>query len=251
VDPLLSTSGQHVSVLALAALIIALATVQSLFGVGLLVFGTPTLLLLGLPFDQVLLLLLPCSIVVSALQVATSGGLSLDPFRRQFLVYTCPALLVATAVALQVGSPRGIRLLVGVMLLVTAAIRLIRPAHDILGRAVRTHLHPLLVALGLLHGASNLGGGILSVIVGTTFGPKSDARRQIAFCYGIMASLQLIVVLLTTSPRFQPALLVLPGLAGATFLVVGQRLFVRTGQRVFEVGLTAMITAFGLLLLGA
>ena len=101
VDELLGTmSGQHVSAFALAALIVALATVQSLFGVGLLVFGTPTLLLLGLPFDRVLLLLLPCSITVSALQVATSGGLTLDPFRRQFLTFTTPTLIIATGVAL-------------------------------------------------------------------------------------------------------------------------------------------------------
>jgi hypothetical protein len=65
-----------------------------------------------------------------------------------------------------------------------------------------------------------------------------------------MASLQLTVVLLTASPPIDPLLMtVLPVLAGATFLLVGQRLFVRTGQRAFDFGLTGMITAFGLLLL--
>ncbi len=49
--------------------VLVLAVVQSVFGVGLLVFGTPTLLLLGYPFDQVLAYLLPCSILISALQV--------------------------------------------------------------------------------------------------------------------------------------------------------------------------------------
>lgn len=43
--------------------------------------------------------------------------------------------------------------------------------------------------------------------------------------------------------------MVLPVLAGATYLVAGQRLFLRTGQRVFDVGLTGMITAFGLVFL--
>jgi uncharacterized membrane protein YfcA len=251
VQELLATpSTGPVPTLALGALIVALAVVQSLFGVGLLVFGTPTLLLLGLPFDRVLMLLLPCSIVVSALQVATSGGLSLDPFRRQFLTFTTPALLLATAMTLRLGSPGGIRVLVGLMLLVTAGTRLIRPAHAAFARVVRGHLPPLLVGLGVLHGASNLGGGILSVIVGTSFELKADARRQIAFCYGIMASLQLAVVLLTGSPGIDPVhAVVLPVLAGATYLVAGQRLFLRTGQRVFDLGLTGMITAFGLVLL--
>jgi len=245
-----SASGEHLTPLALAALIVGLAAVQSLFGIGLLVFGTPTLLLLGLPFDRVLVLLLPCSIVVSALQVATSGGLALDPFRRQVLVFTAPALLLATAAALHLGSPRGMRSLVGVMLIVTAATRLIRPAHDALARIVRGHLRPLLVGLGVLHGASNLGGGILSVIVGAMYRQKHDARRQIAFCYGIMAGLQLLVVLLSGPPPLDPGLTVLlPLLAGATYLGVGQRLFVLTGQRAFDAGLTGMVTAFGLVLL--
>jgi uncharacterized membrane protein YfcA len=251
VHALLTTAtGESIPILTLVALIVVLAAVQSLFGVGLLVFGTPTLLLLGLPFDRVLVLLLPCSIVVSGLQIATSGGLALDPFRRQFLLFTTPALLVATAAALLLGSPKGIRALVGLMLLVTAATRLIRPAHAAFARAVRGHPRPLLVGLGVLHGASNLGGGILSVIAGTSFPEKSDARRQIAFCYGIMASVQLAVVLLATAPPLDPGLLLLlPLLAGATYLVVGQRLFLRTGQRQFDLGLTGMITAFGVLLL--
>ena len=244
-----SSAGQ-VPALVLGALVVGLALVQSLFGVGLLVFGTPTLLLLGLPFDRVLVLLLPCSIAVSALQIVSGGGLSLDPFRRKFLTFTPPALLVATAATLQLGSPHGIRAVVGVMLLVTAATRLVRPAHDALAHGVRGHLAPLLVGLGVLHGASNLGGGILSVIVGMTFPDKSDARRQIAFCYGIMAALQLVVVLLTASPNIDPGLtVVLPVLAGATYLLAGQRLFLRTGQRVFDAGLTALIASFGLLLL--
>jgi uncharacterized protein len=244
------TSGSEVPAVALVVLVVGLAAVQSLFGVGLLVFGTPSLLLLGLPFDQVLVLLLPCSIVVSGLQIATSGGLALDPFRRRFLTFTVPVLLLATVVALRWGSPDGIRALVGAMLLLTAATRLIQPAHQAFGRVVRAHPGPPLVALGLLHGASNLGGGILSVIVGASFPEKTAARRQIAFCYGSMASVQLTVVLLTASPPIDPVLMVvLPVLAGATFLLVGQRLFARTGQRVFDMGLTGMITAFGLLLL--
>ena len=41
-------------VLVLCLVVFVFAVIQSVFGVGLLVFGTPTLLLLGLPFDAVL-----------------------------------------------------------------------------------------------------------------------------------------------------------------------------------------------------
>ena len=90
----------------------------------------------------------------------------------------------------------------------------------------------------------------MTAIAGAAFPGKPGARRQIAFCYGIMAALQLVVVLLTTSRYIAPGLtVVLPLLAGATYLLAGQRLFLRTGQRVFDVGLTGMIASFGLVLL--
>src|SRR5882757_7687039 len=51
------------------AIIAVLAVVQSLFGIGLLVFGTPTLLLLGFPYQDALAILLPASLAVSLLQL--------------------------------------------------------------------------------------------------------------------------------------------------------------------------------------
>src|ERR1044072_124449 len=79
--------------LEICLVVVVFAAAQSVFGVGLLVFGTPTLLLLGLPFDAVLAYLLQCSIVVSALQIRAGGGLvPLDPLRRRFLLFTAPVV---------------------------------------------------------------------------------------------------------------------------------------------------------------
>ena len=221
---------------------------QSLFGVGLLVFGTPTLLLLGVPFEAVLVYLLPCSITVSVLQVATSGGLTLEPIRKLFLIITAPSVLVATAIALTLGSPRQIRAVAGAMLLLTAAIRL-GGFQSLLAGFIRRHLTPFMLALGLLHGLSNLGGGILTVIVGSCYGDKGSIRRHIAFAYGAMASIQLAVVFLTTRPQPNWWLWAsLPVLAGGIYLLVGQRVFLSARQWVYQFGLTAVILGFGLLL---
>jgi hypothetical protein len=249
--PLTAVAATHTGQL-VAAIVLTVgvfAFVQSLFGVGLLVFGTPTLLMLGLPFELVLAYLLPCSIVVSVLQVATSGGLTLEPIRRKFLVLTAPSVLVATAIALTLGSPRQIRALVGGMLLVTAVMRLGR-LQSVLAAFIRRHLRPFMLGLGLIHGLSNLGGGILTVIVGSSYLDKGSIRRHIAFAYGTMASIQLAVVLITARPPLDARLwLVLPLIAGAIYLVVGQRVFRRAGHRPYQFGLTAMIMSFGLLLL--
>ena len=235
--------------LALAALVVAFAAVQSVFGVGLLVFGTPALLLLGLPFEQVLAYLLPCSIVISFLQVRV-GGFGLDAVRRKILLLTAPAVLAGTVVILWAGHKLDVRAVVGAMLVVTAGTRLLGSVRRVVESVVRRELSPLLVLLGLVHGLSNLGGGILALIMGSLYEPKEDIRRQIAFTYGLMASIQLGTLFVTTSVGIEWGLwALLPLLAGATFLAVGQRLFRAAGESLYQLGLTGLILAFGVLLL--
>jgi hypothetical protein len=237
-------------VIAMLGVVTVLAVVQSLFGVGLLLFGTPIFLLLGLPFGQVLSYLLPCSIVVSALQVATSGGLTLEPIRRQFLAITAPAVLVATGVALALGTPHHVRLIVGIMLLLTAVTRVGR-LQAVLRRTVRKRSRPLMLLLGVVHGWSNLGGGILTVIVGASFDDKTSIRRHIAFAYGSMALIQLSVVIATARPHLVVGLwLLLPVIAGSVFLLIGQQVFEKARQRPYQLGLTALIVSFGAMLVG-
>ena len=233
----------------MAGLIVMLSAVQSVFGVGLLVFGTPVLLLLGLPFSQVLTYLLPCSITVSALQVATTGGLRLDPMRRRFLVITVPAVVVATVVTLTWGSPSHIRLVVGAMLIASALLRVAsQGTHSRIDTLLKRHQRPLLLLLGLVHGASNLGGGLLAVLVGGSSQDKNTIRRQIAFCYGAMASMQLLVLFASGDLVVSATSLLLPLLAAATYLLVGQRAFHQAGQLGYQHALTGMILGVGLVL---
>ena len=236
--------------LTLCVVVIAFALVQSVFGVGLLVFGTPTLLLLGLPFEEVLAYLLPCSIVISALQViGGGGGFRLDPLRTRFLVFAAPLVLLGTALILTVGVGLDVRLIVGAVLIFSGAIRLLGPARQVLSRLVRRHLSGFLVILGAVHGLSNLGGGVLTLIVGSVYDVKEEIRRQIAFCYGVMASLQVATLWATSTADAVPWLLpLLPALAAVTYLAVGNRAFLAANRAVYQLALTALIIFFGLAL---
>jgi hypothetical protein len=233
-------------------LVVALfATAQSVFGVGLLVFGTPTLLLLGFSFSEILAYLLPCSILISALQVRKAGGVRpLDTLNKQFLMFTAPGVLVGTVVILAAGSTVSVKPIVGVMLVVTAALRSVRRLRDGLETFVRRHLSKLLIALGVVHGLSNLGGGILTVIVGSLFDDKENVRKHIAFAYGLMAIVQLVTLITTSDVMITWWLwLALPSLAAAMFFLVGQRLFEATPQSRFQPALTALVLTFGLALM--
>jgi hypothetical protein len=232
----------------LVLIVATLAAVQSVFGVGLLVCGTPVLLMLGVEFPVILGYLLPCSIVVSLLQVTTSGGFHLEPIRKQFLVFTAPAVVLATAAAVFLGSPDQIGLAVGVMLLVTALLRLVSPGGGVVSAFVGRYRPALLVLLGVIHGLSNLGGGVLTAIVSSSFPDKDSVRRHIAFCYGLMASLQLLVVVLKGLDVRVALFVALPLLAAAVYLAVGQWIFVKVRRGAYQHALTSLLATFGVLL---
>ena len=117
-------------------------------------------------------------------------------------------------------------------------------------RVIGRHVTAFLVGLGAIHGLSNLGGGVLTVIVGSVYDIREDIRRQIASCYGMMAVIQLATLLLTIDLEVNGWLcLMLPVLAAGTYLTVGSRTFRATGQTVYQHALTMLIVAFGVALI--
>src|SRR3990167_5235144 len=70
-------------------LILILSIVQSLFGVGLLIFGTPILLFKGYAFEEVLFYLLPCSLMISFVQTLQGWGVTKE-LRKYFLFSMVP-----------------------------------------------------------------------------------------------------------------------------------------------------------------
>ena len=55
--------------LTLYIIVIILSIIQSIFGVGILLFGTPTLIYLDYSFINTLNILLPCSLLISFFQL--------------------------------------------------------------------------------------------------------------------------------------------------------------------------------------
>ena len=78
-------------------IIILLSIFQSVFGIGLLLIGTPTFLLIGYNFFDVLNLLLPFSITISLLQVIYSKEID-SRFNKRILLYCIPALILALSI---------------------------------------------------------------------------------------------------------------------------------------------------------
>jgi hypothetical protein len=233
--------------LPIALIVAGCALLQSIFGVGLLVFGTPLLLLLGVPFPTILIDLLPCSMAINLLQVL-SAPQEPSRFRRDVLVFCLPAVALGLSLTLGLGVKLNLRPLVGGMLLLTVGLRLFGQRLGWWRALQRRSAAPLLVAIGFLHGLTNLGGGPLTAVVSSRFSDKREVRSHIAFGYLLMAAAQLVVLALSRAAHPTIAQIYLPAIAVAVYLLVGNRLFQSSTQRVYQHSMTGLLALVAALL---
>ena len=235
--------------LALSLVVFFCSLVQSVFGVGLLVFGTPALLLLGYSFPESLFRLLPCSILVSALQLHDDFDMARGLLRR-YALFLAPAAAFGSALVLWSAHPVNIRPAVGAMLLFSALLRASEKMRRATVHVLAPSLNAGLVLVGLVHGLTNMGGGLLTAMMSSLFVDKVAVRSRIALGYLIMATLQFGLILLIRGPQGSlRELAVLMALALTAHMILGRRLFSRSPQLIYRHSMTALMVLCGLLLL--
>ena len=196
--------------------VMATAIIQSLFGVGVLLFGTPVLLLLGYDFVNTLSVLLPISIAINALQILKHYRFIDGGFYRNVLIYTIPLvvlfLFIATTARLSIGF------LVGAFLIFVALKSFFPAVEQAVEKMVR-YEKAYLAVMGLVHGLTNLGGALLTAMVHGKGYDKNTTRVTVAACYATFALFQL-ATLLSLGTEFA-----LSYSENATFLQIGVIVF--------------------------
>ena len=103
-------------------LIIALfSLIQSVFGVGLLLFGTPTLLILGYSYSETLWIVLPASLSISLAQIY--GQHQLVESKRNVFALTLPSAAAGTLIIFQLEGLTDVSKIVGAFLLIMGLLR--------------------------------------------------------------------------------------------------------------------------------
>ena len=89
--------------MALDILIIIVITsfIQSLFGVGVLLFGTPLLLLVGYEFVDAVVILLPISVSINIIQIAKDYRNVDFNLYKKILIYSIPFVIIFLLTLLQ------------------------------------------------------------------------------------------------------------------------------------------------------
>ncbi len=171
--------------------VIATAMIQSIFGVGVLLFGTPVLLLLGYDFVNALSVLLPISIAINALQIIKHYRFIDQSFYKGVLVFSIPMvvlfLIFASTTSINIGA------LVGGFL-IFVAIKDYFPFIQSFMQKMLQYQTVYLLAMGLIHGLTNLGGSLLTAIVHGKNYEKDMTRVTVAICYATFAVFQLMTL---------------------------------------------------------
>ena len=176
-------------------LLLIFIIIQSIFGVGLLLFGTPTFLILGYDFLNTLNFLLPISIVISFIQLISFKA----PFKKiifEYNVFCLPFLVLFLIIALNFKDILNFKFYVSIILIISSILTLKRNTFFPLKNIILKYKKFILILIGSVHGLTNMGGGFLSIFSSLINNKdKNYTRHFIAYSYLTMGLLQYTILL--------------------------------------------------------
>lgn len=182
--------------MSLDILIIVVITsfIQSIFGVGVLLFGTPLLLLVGYDFIEAIIVLLPISISINLFQIIKDYKSVDFDFYKKILIFTIPFVIVflflVTKVEINIG------LIIGLFLLAVALKDYSLRINKFIKLATR-YEKAYFSIMGIIHGLTNLGGSLLTAIVHSKGYEKQITRVTVAISYATFAAFQILTLLIS------------------------------------------------------
>ena len=165
--------------------------IQSIFGVGVLLFGTPLLMLQGYDFFQAVIVLLPISLLINLSQIVKDHKSVDIAFYKKIIVYTIPFIVIFLAVLNEIKVNIG--LLISVLLLFVAAKDFSDRVNNFVNLVVR-HERSYFILMGIVHGLTNLGGPLLTVAVHSKGYEKRTTRATVAASYATFATFQIVTL---------------------------------------------------------
>ncbi len=177
------------------SVMIILIAIQSIFGVGLLLFGTPSFLLFGYDFANTINILMPIYITISSLQFFKSK-VSDKEFIHEYNIFCLPFLIIFLVIALKFKYLFDFKFLVAILLVFSSVLILNKKKFSSFKKTFFKLKKLVLVGIGCVHGLTNMGGSFLAIYSTlVSQNVKEISRYYICYGYLIMGVLQYIIVL--------------------------------------------------------
>jgi len=229
----------------LVIIIAVFSVIQSIFGVGLLLFGTPTLLLLEYSYTETLWLLLPCSVTISLIQVANDYKLIEAKKRAIYLVI--PTLTLSLALVVTYANGINITRIVGILLLLIGVIRFSSKLQALSRSMVKKHIQMYYIIIGIVHGVSNMGGGPLSILMSTIYSKKEIIRANVAFIYLILAIFQLVVLSIISNASLKSEVMWLIPISLISYIFTSKFISTKVNDNKYTFILNVLVLVYGTL----
>jgi len=222
-----------------------LAIIQSIFGVGLLMIGTPILILLGYSFDMALSFLLPSSIVISALQLIPGNNkkLNLLPY---FCIFGLPFVVMGVWTHYIEFAVFNFNIIIGFMLVVSALLRMTKLFNNFFEGVAKDHEKTFIIVVSFVHGLTNMGGALLSIWASYKGESKLHIRTIIAQGYILFASTQLVMMFLLKKFHLTILTILLPLSALFAYAIIGRYGFNKVNTLSFNWLLSIFMLSIGL-----
>ena len=182
-------------------LIIAL---QSSIGVGILVLGTPFLLILNYNIVEVFFILLPISILTSLINIIIikiqkkSEKNTISKDLTKFFLICVPSIIVGLIILKLFQSYINFNILVSTVIILSIFLVTLETKIKFKMNFFRKSI---LVIVGIIHGLTNSGGTLMSLALSTN-NEKNYARYYITFFYFVLASFQYLITFIIFKNNF-------------------------------------------------
>ena len=179
-------------------IIVILIIVQSVFGVGLLLFGTPSFLLLGYDFPNTINILMPISITISLFQFFKSN-VSDKKFIIDYNLFCLPFLVAFLILVLNFREFINFKFYVAILLITSSTIILNNKKKSSFKNIFLKFKKLILIFIGSVHGFTNMGGSFLSIYSTIISQNKKElSRYYTSYAYLTMGVIQYLIVLFLT-----------------------------------------------------
>ena len=177
---------------------------QSTIGVGILVLGTPFLLMLNFNILDVFFILLPVSIITSLVNLLIMKTLNQTTEKstfkefKKFFIICIPSIFVGLIILKFFQDYINFKLLVSVVIFFSIALVALK---DKIKYRINFFRISILSLVGVIHGLTNSGGTLLSLALSVNK-KKNYASLNITFFYLILATFQYLITVLIFYKEF-------------------------------------------------
>lgn len=179
-------------------LILSLVIIQSVVGVGILVVGTPLLLIFDLSIIDTMNYLLPISIMTSFFNlIVMRHGTNLFYFnlsRLKFFFIICvPSVFIGLFILKKTHEFINFDYFVSLIIIFTL---ILKKKISIILKDTSNRLNKIiLMIIGIIHGLTNSGGTLLSILLINLNNTKNESRSEITLFYFFLALLQFLLII--------------------------------------------------------